>query len=918
MQRKHTVVGVMFVLMAFTAPARAPVGDSVATSPQRATRSAALHFAGLTDNGDVRLQVDQVTISALQADRAVVKLAVSPVESITLDLARFEVIAPGARFIRAAAIDARVVALPTIAFLRGHIAGEPRSHAYLALSRDGARTGGLGLITRGDGRRLSIGVDRTGPQPTLVLRHDAFDVPEFERFCQMIPRELGGIEAPGPEGLPDDAAAGPRVLNLAIDSDQRYWQLFNDDTAALEYIAMVLGAISDIYIRDLNFSIALRFARIWPEGGEPFSASNLSGFRNHWLDNENMTGLNLVHMFSGRRDLSYGGVAYLSDACTGMAFGIDGFLLGAFPQPVGPPHLGNWDVQVVAHEMGHNLGTPHTHDYEPPVDTCAQGTNERGTIMSYCHTRPGGLLNTDMRMHAVTQDIIAADNPHGTGSCLWHDCNGNLIDDVTDIALGTSVDLNSDQIPDECQDCNNNRILDPIEIASSAAADVNGNGVPDSCENDCNSNGIPDRWECAQGVSPDLDGNRVPDSCDPDCDGNGMPDFLDIATGTHTDLDRNSRPDVCDDCDSNGLPDWIDVDRQFNIYVGQSPDQIGEPVDTVLREYHAASGVPIEPLNSGAATDVRDVAFGADRQAYITSYEDHRIVRVDVDANASSVFVQGGGGGGITNPSALTFGLDGNLYVASQGTDSIARYNGDTGAFIGTFVAAGSGGLDEPCDLAFGPDGHLYVLAVGGAVLKYDGTTGVFIATVVPAGTITQARGLCFLPNGDLLVSSNDTDRLQRFTSAGANLGKWNDNYPLNAPWGVTRGPNGNIYAATLVNPVRVIEYDVNSGRYLRSFIRGDNELVAPTSIAFRPASPDDANGNGLPDVCDDKCPIDFIPPPKGDGQVNVDELIAVVLAWGPCPSEGTCAEDIAPAGGDGQVDVDDLIAVILNWGACR
>jgi hypothetical protein len=72
-----------------------------------------------------------------------------------------------------------------------------------------------------------------------------------------------------------------------------------------------------------------------------------------------------------------------------------------------------------------------------------------------------------------------------------------------------------------------------------------------------------------------------------------------------------------------------------------------------------------------------------------------------------------------------------------------------------------------------------------------------------------------------------------------------------------------------------------------------------------------DLNGNGVPDICETSaCPPD-IAPPGGNGQVNVDDLIAVILNWGPCAA---CPADINQ---DGQVNVDDLITVILGWGAC-
>ncbi len=50
----------------------------------------------------------------------------------------------------------------------------------------------------------------------------------------------------------------------------------------------------------------------------------------------------------------------------------------------------------------------------------------------------------------------------------------------------------------------------------------------------------------------------------------------------------------------------------------------------------------------------------------------------------------------------------------------------------------------------------------------------------------------------------------------------------------------------------------------------------------------------------------------NGDGVVDVDDLIAVILAWGPCPTPpAPCPADVDDSG---TVDVDDLITVILNW----
>jgi T5SS/PEP-CTERM-associated repeat protein len=53
----------------------------------------------------------------------------------------------------------------------------------------------------------------------------------------------------------------------------------------------------------------------------------------------------------------------------------------------------------------------------------------------------------------------------------------------------------------------------------------------------------------------------------------------------------------------------------------------------------------------------------------------------------------------------------------------------------------------------------------------------------------------------------------------------------------------------------------------------------------------------------------------NGSGTVDVDDLITVILRWGPCPTPPSpCPGD---TNNSSTVDVDDLITVILHWGAC-
>jgi len=69
-----------------------------------------------------------------------------------------------------------------------------------------------------------------------------------------------------------------------------------------------------------------------------------------------------------------------------------------------------------------------------------------------------------------------------------------------------------------------------------------------------------------------------------------------------------------------------------------------------------------------------------------------------------------------------------------------------------------------------------------------------------------------------------------------------------------------------------------------------------------------------------DTCLPDIMPLPSGNLLVNVDDLLAIINAWGVCPNPANCPADIAPTGppvGNDVVNVDDLLAVINGWGMC-
>jgi hypothetical protein len=113
---------------------------------------------------------------------------------------------------------------------------------------------------------------------------------------------------------------------------------------------------------------------------------------------------NIAHLVS-RGKPTGGGVAYVPGVCNGYGYAYSWVQSTYLSFPTY-----SWTVNVIAHEMGHNLGSSHTHDCvwngnNTPIDGCgpAAGYNGsgscaalpaptapfKGTIMSYCHLVSG-------------------------------------------------------------------------------------------------------------------------------------------------------------------------------------------------------------------------------------------------------------------------------------------------------------------------------------------------------------------------------------------------------------------------------------------------------------------------------------------------------------------------------------------------
>lgn len=216
------------------------------------------------------------------------------------------------------------------------------------------------------------------------------------------------------------------TARIAFATDYEYYQQFGDEDEAIEYIGDLIAYMSTIYENDVQTSLLASYVEIYTTMADPYTAAQgscaLFQFGKYWNDNRTDVDRTLAHLLSGRPSnigvawegvLCSGSFSYSVGVCGfnpandnfggdyGYTGGIDGNFNSANPQVL-------WDLSGVAHEIGHNFNSPHTHCYNglggnsDPVDECYNGQavegcfagtpslpgpagQGSGTLMSYCH-----------------------------------------------------------------------------------------------------------------------------------------------------------------------------------------------------------------------------------------------------------------------------------------------------------------------------------------------------------------------------------------------------------------------------------------------------------------------------------------------------------------------------------------------------
>jgi hypothetical protein len=420
-------------------------------------------------------------------------LALAPEESLRADdwpiapgvrrsvvLTRRDIYAPDARIVMME--GAREVELPRsrLAFFLGEIQDGTQGRVMVSIDPDTGTLGGFSATNEGYFEIVPPQGRRTGylvASPTS-LRKPGEPAPTWRCGQEELPTNWGNY-TPRPEARQPLVQNPPtRVAVLAIDTDNEFMsQKFSDNTTnATNYIASLVASITTIYERDALVRIYEGYTILRVSTTpDPYTVNDngnadgaeLIEFGNYWNTNYGNVRRTVATILSGKQpgSSSASGIAWISGLCS-SSYGY------SFCQVFKMSYLSG-DTLIVAHEMGHNFGSPHTHCYSPPADYCynaesgcwsgaescptaysittastAVVTGVTGTLMSYCHLLGGCEPSAQAQLvfHLRSLSEYLNSNISSASGCIF--AIGNAAPTITSLSVtsgpvagGTSTNI---------------------------------------------------------------------------------------------------------------------------------------------------------------------------------------------------------------------------------------------------------------------------------------------------------------------------------------------------------------------------------------------------------------------------------------------------------------------------------------------
>ena len=304
----------------------------------------------------------------------------------------------GARFVAAEGRTERLVAPPTRRWWVGTVDGVKGAARWSAA--DDQLSGWL--RRGGEWFRVESGLRRQGDGPIVEIEVQSMDLRPgrdgLAAACEgatgePVPLRLAdGLQ---PQAGFDRGPAGRTlIVPIAVDATVDWFQRFASLDDAQNYILDLMADVSVFMQAQIDVQIEVPFVRVFTAEPDPYTDGSidtallLSEVQAEWNTNQTAVERAAVHLLSFR-NLGAAGRAFIDRLCDndlqpGSSADYAVTLIPIISNP--------FEGFLVAHEIAHNIGSPHTQCYEPPIDTCATETGcydgptspVVGTLMSNC------------------------------------------------------------------------------------------------------------------------------------------------------------------------------------------------------------------------------------------------------------------------------------------------------------------------------------------------------------------------------------------------------------------------------------------------------------------------------------------------------------------------------------------------------
>lgn len=283
-------------------------------------------------------------------------------------------------------------------YYRGAIKGEKKSLACLSILPQGI----WAVFSYGKGNFNIVPLSDKWNGKTIYVLFNDLDVKEKPAFSCLPLQGEKLLQQINPKPESDKGGVGVddcRRVSVFLECD---YQMFVDNGSSVNntvnWVKAMFLVVSELYFKEgIRLDVSDVFVHTQPDNYPTTSSQDALVAFGDSLQSRSPFNGNLAHLLSTKNN-SLGGVAYLEVLCESDFNYAYSNIYNSFASLP----LYSWTVNVVAHEIGHNFGSPHTQSCSWPLpggdmgmlDSCYASEGGcysgpvipiMGTIMSYCH-----------------------------------------------------------------------------------------------------------------------------------------------------------------------------------------------------------------------------------------------------------------------------------------------------------------------------------------------------------------------------------------------------------------------------------------------------------------------------------------------------------------------------------------------------